>query len=407
MELSDFEKQLYSFLSQRQAGEAPKSSETSKLYGKDIAWVGTLYAMLACAAQFDDTSMKERSLASRVFVCLSFQCLRSTNFFQRPSVQNVQTMLLIGNVLQNDLNPGVAWTLLGLTIRSAQSIGVHNVSTTCQSFESQFKRKLWCAMVWQDAILSLSHDRPTTTTCAEAGTSANVVSDYASWIPGFSFDSVNATFEESLLKLCPIVHAILSSRHSLPKSSQQLGSIESLCGALDQIYDNAKSNLRDHSMCTTRPEYIEHLTFMLNLGHARSELCRPVLEVQRHEVESRDVQRLQKLQRVFVLGSWDTIHAFLDIEDFDNKLARTWSAMHRVLSTSVVLCLLTQEERHMDSNQSNGRPDPLERLLPVLEKMAEEDRVASDEGESKDDAPAAEAGSLGKVVEILKVCTRS
>ena len=398
---------MYSFLSQRQAQETLNGSESSKLYGKDIAWIGTLYAILACAAQFNDTSMKERSLASRVFVCLSFQCLRSTNFFQRPSVQSVQTMLLIGNVLQNDLNPGVAWTLLGLTIRSAQSIGIHNVSTTCQSFASQLKRKLWCAMVWQDAILSLSHDRPTTTTCAGAGTSANVVSNYASWIPGFSFSSINASFEESLLKLCPIVHAILSSRHSLPKSSQQLGSIESLCGAIDQIFDSAKSTLRDHNMCTTRPEYIEHLTFMLNLGHARSELCRPALEVERCEVESREIQRLQKLQRVFVQGAWETIHAFLDIVDFDDKLGRTWTAIHRALSTSVVLCLLAPEERWMGSHQDNGRPDPLRRLLPVLENMAEEDRTASHEGENGEDAPAVEAGSLGKAVEILRAFTCS
>lgn len=387
LDLAEFEVEMYGFLSQREAHSRNNPMDTASLHGKGFAWIGTLYAMLAAAAQFNDNSIEERGLASRVFVCLSFQCLRLTNFFKRPSVQSVQTMLLIGNVLQNDMNPGVAWILLGMTIRSAQSIGLHSSSVRSQSTESLSRRGLWRATAWQDTILSLSHDRPTTTFPAVPTLNDTILSS-------------NASYEDSLSSLCPVIHAICSMRVSSPETSSHLSSIESICGILDAVHEKSKPSLQMFEKCMTRSEYGEHLALKFNLAYAKSELCRPIMETCLKDVESQWSLRVQKLQLLFVSAAWDTIHAFLDMRQFDSKLVRTWAAKHRVLSTSLVLGLLTPEVRWMDSMQRKGRSDPLERLIPVLEELEVESRPVSSDGHK--DAYELESGPLTKAVEVLK-----
>ena len=409
LELNDFEVEIYSFLSQREADSRTDPQERASLHGKGFAWIGILYAMLAAATQFNDSSVEERSLASRVFVCLSFQCLRLTNFFQRPSMQSIQTMLLIGNVLQNDMNPGVAWTLLGMTIRSAQSIGLHNVFANSQTVETRIKRRLWCAVVWQDTILSISHDRPAATICTHAVTSTIESSNDSIESLGAILDTASsASYEDCLSRLCPIIHAILSSRVPLPRTSSQLSSIESICDALNQVQEKAKPSLQTYVMCMTRPEYGEHLALQFTLAYAKSELCRPVVELEPDDVHSEDWPRVQGLQQIFTGSAWDTIHTFLDIREFEPKLVRTWAAMHRVLSAALVLGGLTSEEGWIGLNQRRERGDPLQRLIPVLEKMEADISLMSSNGHGQAYLSVAqEPGALGKAVKVLNALTRA
>ena len=410
LDLGKFEMEIYSFLSQRESesGVAPMGAIT--VHGKPFAWIGILYALLAAAAQFNDASIKERSLASRVFVCLSFQCLRMTNFFQRPSIESVQTMLLIGSVLQNDRNPGVAWTLMGMTIRSAETMGLH-VSAGSDSPETRFRQRLWYAIVWQDTILSLSHDRSTSTTCSYA----EISNLHTSEIPGFStgvpniISSVPSTtsYEDTIRRLCPINHAILTMRCAVPMSNAQYCTIESLYSAIERLRNEAKPDLQNRMLCTTRAQHMEYLALTFSLAYAESELCRPVIELRPSNMESRGSQRVQSIQQLFVQSARNTIHAFLDIREFDRKLVRTWAAMHRILSTSLVLGLVSPEERWMDSDQIRQRIDALRRLIPVLEELiveneSAENNVLSNGGQGEEcESTGEKASPLRKATEIL------
>lgn len=58
-------------------------------------------------------------------VSCALESLRLANFLLRPSILCVQAMLLVGLVLQNDMRPQAAWAHLGMTIRMAQSLGLH------------------------------------------------------------------------------------------------------------------------------------------------------------------------------------------------------------------------------------------------------------------------------------------
>lgn len=54
----------------------------------------------------------------------SVTCLRLDDFLLNPSVETVQTLLLAGTYLQNVGKSDGAWSLLGLTFRLAQSLGL-------------------------------------------------------------------------------------------------------------------------------------------------------------------------------------------------------------------------------------------------------------------------------------------
>lgn len=49
-----------------------------------------------------------------VTVCCSYQCLRMTNFVSQPTIEAMKTLLIIGNVLSYNMNPGVSYVLLGM-----------------------------------------------------------------------------------------------------------------------------------------------------------------------------------------------------------------------------------------------------------------------------------------------------
>lgn len=165
-----------------------------------MAWVGLLFAVLASGVQYSDDAFHDRQPKSQFYgmeqhpsvlhvanfaiaVRYSFECLRMANFLVRPSLLCIQTSLILGNVLQNDMKPETAWMLLGTTARMAQSLGLHEE----QNSLSSPGQKIWyvehpliltvpsfltyyrLAIVWQDSLLSLCFDRPPVTAPSATG----------------------------------------------------------------------------------------------------------------------------------------------------------------------------------------------------------------------------------------------
>lgn len=106
------------------------ANQTQKPFGVSIAFLGLLFAVLASGCQSSDIPGKERELTSQVYgtlclrmlgcvtvliclVCCSYQCLRMTNFMSQPTIEAIETLLVIGNVLSYNMNPGISYVLLG------------------------------------------------------------------------------------------------------------------------------------------------------------------------------------------------------------------------------------------------------------------------------------------------------
>lgn len=90
--------------------------DTQKAYGKDLHWIGLLFAALASGCQCSGRPRKERQLMSQVFVCCAYECLRIINYLSHSNLSDVQNLLVLGNVISNNMNAGVAWSLLGKSL---------------------------------------------------------------------------------------------------------------------------------------------------------------------------------------------------------------------------------------------------------------------------------------------------
>jgi hypothetical protein len=135
VDVPGFEKNLQTFLQNRAAARGVlKAGDDRGLsqrpFGVNLAFIGLLFAVLASGCQSSDLPGKERELTSQVYgkltserffgiivliasVCCSYQCLRMCNFVSQPTLEAMKTLLIIGNVLSYNMNPGVSYVLLG------------------------------------------------------------------------------------------------------------------------------------------------------------------------------------------------------------------------------------------------------------------------------------------------------
>lgn len=116
-DIPGMEYDLINFLGNRRASSEITSDgsaiDTQTAYGKDLHWVGLLFASLASGCQCSGRPRKERQLMSQVFVCCAYECLRIINYLSHSNLLDVQNLLVLGNVISNNMNAGVAWSLLG------------------------------------------------------------------------------------------------------------------------------------------------------------------------------------------------------------------------------------------------------------------------------------------------------
>lgn len=73
---------------------------------EDSAMPGLRYEIVSVSSTFD---------ANACTVSCSYQCLRNANFLSRPTVEAIQTLLILGDTLSYNMNPGVAYVTFGRT----------------------------------------------------------------------------------------------------------------------------------------------------------------------------------------------------------------------------------------------------------------------------------------------------
>lgn len=78
----------------------------------------------------------------------SFHALRLANFLFSPSFDIVQTLLVLGNTLQNNGQSDAAWAQLGTTVRLAQTLGLHTERSAAHLpvYMRPKAKALWCVL---------------------------------------------------------------------------------------------------------------------------------------------------------------------------------------------------------------------------------------------------------------------
>ncbi|KAK4031515.1 fungal-specific transcription factor domain-containing protein [Parachaetomium inaequale] len=338
--IEQFGASLFAFLDQR----ALAREATSRPEEPDSSWLALLFAVLACGVQFSDDPIKERDLRSKVFICSSFQCLRLSNFFNRPDLDQIQAMALIGHCLRNNLDTNSAWILMGATIRLAQSIGLHETSLSLPRAEQAQRNGLWWTLIWQDTFLSFTYDRP-----PSAVTMMNCPIPYT--------HRGGHSFPECIFTICDIL--LGRTRQESSSTSTPLQRSLDCKRQLEAVWDSAAPFLTDKSHCASLQDHLERLALGVHLGYGICRLSHDVLLLG-DEASAADCMQ----------SGLAAMESFLDLHRFSARVCRSWAFVHNAVSCAITLRGL---ETRRGGRNSNPRAEAsVRRLIAVLEKEAKE-----------------------------------
>ncbi|ETS78919.1 hypothetical protein PFICI_08772 [Pestalotiopsis fici W106-1] len=315
-------------------------------------WLGLLFALLACGAQFSDDPVEERELRSKVFVCSSFQCLRISNLFSNTDMNTIQALALIGHCLRNNLDTNTAWIVMGLTIRLAQSIGLHEEARSAESPGPAVKRKrLWWMLLWQDAFLSFTYDRPPSTSVE------TIAIPYES-TEGYSFADATLT----------VIQIILDRSREESSQLNTQPRFEHYTHRLAGIQEDSAPFLKDKANCKSLQEHLERLALQIHVGYARCRIYRLYLENNNLDPATRESRTLE-----YSAHAATVVQSFLDMHRLSANACRASAFIHNVVSSAVAL-------KDLMSRSRPSSPAPAwdanfeqctQRLIKVLEREQE------------------------------------
>ena len=107
------------------------------------------------------------------------------------------------------------------------------------------------------------------------------------------------------------------------------------------IGSQAAGHLRDPSACASMRDHLEHWNWRMHSSYVVSELCRPMLARRRRSDD--DVCRLRGVCIEALIG---TVEAFLHLHNLTIFARTSWAAVHRSLSSALLLGILKEPLRN-------------------------------------------------------------
>ncbi|PYI16077.1 cellobiose response regulator 2 [Aspergillus japonicus CBS 114.51] len=331
-DVPQFEMNLHLLLSNRASMGGvyrADADQSQKPFGVTIAYMGLLFAVLASGCQSSDLPGKERELTSQVYVCCSYQCLRMTNFLSQPTIDAMQTLLVIGNVLSYNMNPGISYVLLGMTLRMGLALGLHVESSRFSAAERYRRRHVWWSMAWQDSHFSLSYDRPSTTAVCQPE-----IAYRDDPKPG------EISYFETLCRVIGLALEVVRSRMLSPHSQLSYKTIQGYKERIQQIMIEAKPHLRDRKYCLSATEHLERVVLKLHTSYFSSELYRPALKLTGETADP----AAASMRADCVNNLMTTVEAYIEMHTVSSHASRSWIALQRAIS-SIFLLAVTEESK--------------------------------------------------------------
>ncbi|CAK7238453.1 hypothetical protein SEUCBS140593_010703 [Sporothrix eucalyptigena] len=109
--------------------------------------------------------LRQRERRCRLYFARAQKLLQSSLWETAGSLATVQFLLLASQYLQSTNSPHQTWMVVGSTIRTAQSLGLHlrddgAGTDTLPLAERELRRRLWHGCVLLDRMVSVTHGRP-------------------------------------------------------------------------------------------------------------------------------------------------------------------------------------------------------------------------------------------------------
>ncbi|KAI9743775.1 MAG: hypothetical protein M1818_002509 [Claussenomyces sp. TS43310] len=347
-DIERFEVELCTYLENRPKWRRPPSSPpTDPAF---LGWLALLYALLASGAQFSDLPYQQRSSIAHSYMVYSFHCMRLANFLLKPTVDCVQSLLVLGNVLQNDMQPDAAWMMLGTTIRMAQSLGLHQTNMN----EDSVSRKVWFAVIWQDSLLSMCFDRP------------SMVID----IEAFRMDDVNLPTNLSYTDAMRCLAQIGLKGINVQKPvSSGFQIIASLLDEIESIYAHVEPHLRQLDAYSNIQHRCEYYALRLHTSFVMAWLSRGAMR--RNETATAEVSIKLMLVSKCKTHLLESLRAYLGLQHLCILALRSWPMIHNGISSALLLGLIGE-------TRVNPEVRELQRELISLLSARDADAVALD-----------------------------
>lgn len=336
-DLDRFEASLCTYLNGHAQGEFRDSEKMTERWASDksIGLISLILATLASGAHYSDVEYPRRLDLTMDFARRSFLLLRLANFLFRPSLDIIQTLLILGNTLQNMGQSDAAWALLGTTVRLAQTMGLHTERSTVHwpEYVRTKARTLWSMVVWQDSLLCLCYDRPP-------------IVSVAGWpLDQAFFERQNLSYAEIMHLLCRLGLDIMRPEaFGLSEVDRAIDGLHKL----DSACQRSRGYLQNRDTCVTLQQNLEHLALKMHTSFCVSVLCRPAMRQSQPQPPYSRVDLLRTRAKESLI---DASKAFLDFQALSTVPLRSWSMIHTVLSSTLLLCTW-EETRHDDECRS-------------------------------------------------------
>lgn len=200
-------------------------------------------------------------------------------------------------------------------------------STVCLSNSSR------SMTVWQDSLLSLCYDRPP------------IVSNMR-WTPeAISSPGLELSYVNLMHYFCWVGLEILKMEGETAEPQQPNHNLTLLTN-LDSTCNRAQRHLLARENCRNLPQHLEHLALRMHVSYIASALCRPAIKRSPGLLSEED-PRLASLRSRARESLITASRAFLDFQALSVVPLRTWSMVHTVLSSTLLLC--TWQETREDA----------------------------------------------------------
>ncbi|EME88445.1 uncharacterized protein MYCFIDRAFT_116137, partial [Pseudocercospora fijiensis CIRAD86] len=292
---------IFTFLSDFESAQAKDEPALRTFTETQRNRISVYLASLALGAQMSDMPAAERARYADDFA-----------------------LLMLGMCFQNSGSSDASWSLLGLTFRLAQSLGLHNPpyrrSVAVESAVSYSYRK---SIIWQDALLSLRFGRTPLQTAYDAN-------NPESWLPSHLIDS----FVDAMHALNAIGLAYMSS--SEPDRTK-VGSVRDWIAALEMLRERLPPYLKSVEGCSNLQQTLQYYALRMHMSFLEAEMCRPcMIRANSDNAGNFEADLSERALR----SMQTTVSAYLSMSRLSVLPLRNWSLIQESLSCACVLALL-------------------------------------------------------------------
>ncbi|KAL2856688.1 hypothetical protein BJY01DRAFT_171932 [Aspergillus pseudoustus] len=326
-------------------GYRPDANGVVRPFGMSITFLSLCFAVLASGSQLSDLPGLSREMSSWVYVSCSYQCLRMVNYVAQPTVEIIQILLIISNVLSYNMNAGASYTMLGMTERMCMALGLHVETKGYTPAQQEARRRVWWAMAFQNSHFSLAYDRPSITMISQPD-----IPYHRKSMPG------HRSYFETLSRIIGVVLESLRNMMMVHHSQLRPHEIHEYVQRIRNILGETAPHLRYREHCMLLAENIERAELRLHSSYYISVLCRVSLDPE----AIKDDHKRKRIREECLANLVSTIEAFIELHTMSKYASRTWISVQRTIASAFLLLTNT-------SNQQWPQTwDLIERLETVL-----------------------------------------